>query len=139
MSGDVSASSDELDQYFDDDYTTEEKPEAQEVPHYQAADVTSKISNRMKIVRRDGSAIYLPYQHIQQHIITAQQDMLTLICSSIVITLEGQNLETLADQIQEEKVKAITCFNPARHSPAPANAPCITAITEQSPSEFAAG
>lgn len=134
MSGNVSAGSSELSQYFEEDYS-EETPDK---PPYQAADVTSKISNRLKIVHRDGSALYLPYQHIQRHIITAQQDMLTLICSGIVITLEGQNLESLADQIQEEKVRAITCFNPAIHSPAPANATCITGITEQSPNEFAA-
>lgn len=103
---------------------------------YQAFSRESKTSPRIRIINLDGSTVFLAYRHLTRHYLTDPDTLLALLFSDGVIILEGENLLPLANALMDEKIKTITCFNPARHTPAPASDPIINKITEQTLKEF---
>lgn len=131
---DSNVKSTDVDDFFKQYATPAPKPEKSEYQPFKSSGTNQK---RLKCIRADGSASFLSYQFLIRFILASPDTILTLIFSDVIITLEGENLGQLAEHLQEEKIKSIACFNPEIHDRPDADTPCITAIIEQSPKEFA--
>lgn len=110
----------------------EATPPAPQQPHgkpvYQAVllEQTNRRSPaRLKVVYGNGFVSLLSYAFLTEVLCTSPQ-FLSLIYSHGVVTLEGRGLDALIDPLQEERIRALMCFN-ARHFANPE--PGTTVIT----------
>lgn len=100
---------------------------------YEAAvnDPTNRrMPARLRLTYGDGTIALMSYAYLVEVLCTSHQ-ALSLIYTNVAITLEGRNLTQLIEPLQEEKLRALTCFNARRHDEPPADKPVITAITRQ--------
>lgn len=85
---------------------------------------------RLRIVYGDGVVSLMSYTFLSEVLCTSPQ-FVSLIYSHCVITLEGRNLTSLVDYLQEDKARTITCFNARRHDEPEPDAAVITRIARQ--------
>lgn len=92
---------------------------------------------RLRLTYGDGTIALMSYAYLVEVLCTSHQ-ALSLIYTNVAITLEGRNLTQLIEPLQEEKLRALTCFNARRHNEPAADKPVITTITRQSLQDLAA-
>lgn len=68
-------------------------------------------------------------KHYLVEVICTSSQYLSLIFTTGIVTLEGENLDSvLLEKLQEEEIRSLHCFNPKRHKPPPVSEPIITKI-----------
>lgn len=78
----------------------------------------------------------LSYSHLND-ILTTGEEWLSLIYTHTAIILRGRHLDKLADDLQDERTRALICFRPADHLPPEADDPCILEIRDALPADIA--
>lgn len=69
----------------------------------------------------------IPYSQIRTIEYTGHQ-WLTIPCMEYLITLEGEHLDELLDDLQDQRVRVLQVFHPDYFEPPPEGKPCITQI-----------
>jgi hypothetical protein len=121
-------------------YTNPETPveDSEEQPSYRAFMEARRHVPRLRIHYRDGSIGLLPYAYLVEVLCTSHQQ-LSLIFTHCVITLEGRHLNQLIDPLQDERIRALHCFNAKEHKLPGEDSPVIKHIARQHPSEVLEG
>lgn len=87
--------------------------------------------------RRTPSRLYIDYGNNRSdmpsyafviNIICTSDRIISLVLTNQVITLEGHHLDQIHRDLQEHKVKMITCFNAKKHTPPEKGKPLIESI-----------
>ena len=72
--------------------------------------------NRLRIVRADGSAFSVLYGDVHTMEMTADGTLLTLMLKNgIAVKLTGERLTVLADYLEEQHVRRLHIYDPAKH------------------------
>lgn len=82
---------------------------------------------RLKIVSGNGGVGLYSYSFLSEVLCPSPQKM-AFFFPHCVVTLEGDHLDGLLERLQEEKVRALICFNPRRHDPVEPGKPIISHI-----------
>lgn len=100
---------------------------------YKAAEVDKSRTGqtRIRIHFKDGERHVMAYHYLIEVIETSHQVM-SLLFSTCVITLKGRRLDELTESLQDEKIRALTCFHPGQHEVPGEDEPCITDLVRQS-------
>lgn len=83
---------------------------------------------RLRIVAGDGVVSLLSYAFLSE-VHCSSPTRLSLIYAHCAFTLEGRHLDRLIDKLQEDKVRALICFNPKHHDYPEDGTPLITRVT----------
>ncbi len=99
---------------------------------YKAAEVDKSRTGQARICInfKDGERHVLSYHYLIEVIETSHQAM-SLLFSTCIITLKGRRLDELTESLQDEKIRAITCFHPGQHQAPEEGEPCITDLVRQ--------
>ena len=83
---------------------------------------------RLRIVAGDGVVSLLSYAFLSE-VHCSSPTRMSLIYSHCAFSLEGRHLDHLIDKLQEDKVRALICFNPKHHDYPDDGTPLITRVT----------
>ncbi len=99
---------------------------------YKAAEVDKSRTGqtRIRINFKNGERHVLAYHYLIEVIETSHQ-MMSLIFSSCIITLKGRHLEGLTEELQDEKVRTLTCFHAGHYQEPEAGEACIVDLVRQ--------
>lgn len=94
--------------------------------------------HRLRIIRNDGSAFSVLYGDVHTLEMTADGTRLTLLLKNgLAVTLTGERLTALADYLEEQHVRRVYVYDPAKHhfkeGIARERIPVIHDITEDMP------
>lgn len=115
--------------------TVDEQP-TREKQVYKAVEIEKRDRRvlRMQVNFSDGGIDLCSYAQLA-NIYSASNNRITLIYTSGVVYLEGENLRSLLADFQAEHVHAVHPFDPARHKTPEKDAPLIRRIDWQSPEQ----
>ena len=85
---------------------------------------------RIRLNFKNGERHVLAYHYLTEVIETSHQ-ALSLVFSSCIITLKGRHLDKLTESLQDEKVRALSCFHPGQHQEPEEGEICITDLVRQ--------
>lgn len=117
-----------------------EDPDADEKPserHYQAMVVeptNKRTPAKLKVMTGKGEVSLLSYAFLSE-VLIADPQHLALFYTHCVIEIRGEHLDQLIERLQEDKVRALICFNPQRHDAVAQGQPVITSIVRRSRGE----
>lgn len=96
---------------------------------YQAVEIeeSNRRVLRLRIHFSDGGIDLNSYGYLS-NVYSAAPNYLDLIFRSGIVYMEGENLRSLLDDFQEERVRAVHAFDPARHKEPAKGAPVIRSI-----------
>jgi hypothetical protein len=82
---------------------------------------------RLKLVHGNGMVTLMTYAYLVE-VVSASHESISLVYTNCVIVLMGRNLMELIDLIQDEKLRALHCFNAKKYERPPVDAPVILEI-----------
>lgn len=99
---------------------------------YQACqeDKSRDHQTRLKLYYADGTVGLLSYSYLVEAVSTSHQ-YVSLLFTNVMITLEGRHLTELIDLLQDERIRWLRCFHPARHQTPEDGAPVITRMVRE--------
>ncbi len=129
-----------LDDLLERPETKTEKARQSDSPDYKAIgeDKSKTRQIRLSLRLKDGTIHIIAYSYIMRIICTSNQ-FASLICTDCIVTVEGRNLEAMSEKLQDEQVRYLEEFNPAKFKPPSENEPFIQSITVEEAFSDSAG
>lgn len=119
----------------DQDGLTDQKKKQ---PYKATLPAKSKREIRLKICyphQRVSKSRRPPYSHLNDIIETGHQ-WLSLVYTNMVVVLKGRHLDKLGDDLHDEAVRAIICFQPDIHEEPEEGEPVILEIHDKTIADF---